>query len=213
MMAIRVFVMLLCCLQFADALAQGGSGFDYISPFDSTSGTVGNIDQWPGFQYNEFTGVVTSDQSIGVGALRFPLSYTSNREHSTSGLYPSWSFGYGQLVMSKPLTEAYDCTITTNNPRPCSPSRTLAILVDEGGGFVEFGRDYLFQKLTAKGQAITHDKHFLDDSLRRLTIDYGSDGSLPFTHGDIYLLGRDGSQARYQSEYRLTAGAVGNTRF
>ncbi len=176
-----------------------------ISPYDSTASSFGNVDALPGVQYNEFTGRLFTDRSIGVNGLSFPLAYSTTKGDSFG-----WGFGYGMLSIVRPSTVSFPCS--TSIPEvPCSGSDSLARLVEVGGVTSEFSRDYLYQQLDKTGRNITNDKHFIDAGQNRLTIDYGSKKSpLSFGEGDVYLLKTDGSQTRYQSLYTLSPeGGVG----
>ncbi len=177
------------------AAAQTG-GYTPIEPIQSRSSTSGLIDQAANVTYDEYSGNLTVDLSVGVRGLSVPVHLSSVRS-TVASYYPMpssslLSVGYGALgaLTPEPLE-------ISEMPQNAPPTNYQKVLLREVGGIeTEFVPDLFFQQVPSGDGWYNY--HHIDTRLRRLerTIDPAQPSA--HTLGVYTLLGRDGSRTIYR---------------
>ncbi|MDA8021003.1 MAG: hypothetical protein MPN21_26495 [Thermoanaerobaculia bacterium] len=187
----------------ATAAVAQDSDYEPIRPMESRSSAIGLIDQAPLVSYNEYSGNVSVDLTVGVDGLSLPIHY-SNQERSLQDVFPlpadhvlggrrfgaGWYVGYGVISPSghRPTHQQIYET-----DRPTEYDRVL--YREPNGAESEFKVDLFFQQVPREDD--WYNFHFVDAGLRRLERKIGSDSAV--ATNEFTMLGRDGTRTLFRS--------------
>ncbi len=199
-----VFLSLILLVALAPTLArsQSGDGYEPIRPIESRSTAFGFVDQAPLVRYNEYTGNVSIDLSVGVEGLALPIHY-SNQSRTLQDVFPlpqdavmgtryfgaGWYVGYG--VISPSGHEPTHHQINEQD-RPTEYDRVL--LREPNGAENELRVDLLFQDVPQGDD--WYNFHFLDSGLRRLERQFFT-ANQEIASDTFTLLGADGRRTTF----------------
>lgn len=206
-----VAVLLSLCWWFAGPALGQGNEYEPIRPIESRSNSIGMIDQVPLVSYNEYSGSVSIDLTVGVDGLSIPIHY-SNQQRTLADVFPlpndstmgsryfgaGWYVGYG--VLSPSGHEPTHLQIFESD-RPTEYDRVL--FREPNGAENELKIDLFFQQIPSGDN--WYNFHFLDSRLRRLERLF--DPQNPQLASDTFvLLDRDGSRTTFRSRSMSPTG-------
>ncbi len=190
-------------VSIAPALGQQNE-YEPIRPIESRSNSIGMIDQVPLVSYNEYSGSVSIDLTVGVDGLSVPIHY-SNQERTLADVFPlpgdtvmgarslgaGWYVGYG--VLSPSGHEPTHLQIFESD-RPTEYDRVL--FREPNGAENELKIDLFFQQIPSGDT--WYNVHFLDSRLRRLERLFDPQ-NMQLASDTFVLLDRDGSRTTFRA--------------
>ena len=200
--AVAFLVSVCWCIAWP-SLGQGNE-YEPIRPIESRSNSIGMIDQIPLVSYNEYSGNVSIDLTVGVEGLSIPIHY-SNQQRTLADVFPlpqdttmgarffgaGWYVGFG--VLSPSGHEPTHLQIFESD-RPTEYDRVL--FREPNGAENELKIDLFFQQIPSGGD--WYNVHFLDSRLRRLERHFDPQ-NMQVASDTFVLLDRDGSRTTFRA--------------
>lgn len=187
----------------APAGAQSG-GYAPIQAIESRSNTSGLQDQASLITYDEYSGHLDVDLTVGVPGLSVPIHFgtVSSSVATYYGMPVGEQLGVGYGMLAALTPEPLEISTMPQNAPPANYQKVL--LREAAGAETEFVPDLFFQQLPPGDGWYNY--HYIDSRLRRLerTIDPANPSA--HTAGVYTLLARDGSRTFYRPR---SAGAAG----